>query len=257
MRPWLLFLPLALLGGCGPTQPATTSGDSTPASHLTMEQFEERCEKEYAVVYLVLPQTDKVKAADYPDKLGDEFTPFLDDAKNSRIHRTGTRQFMRIRAALVKDVGGFAARQTLGRVLAFDPSKRTVLVEYGAPPSARETWEDAAYLDRQVAARTARWDNPPPQGFPEGEVVYVQLRGDWSEKTVEVQNRLKALLDGPADKRVVWTLSGGPNDGGHYHTAMAPAKDLDALAKKIDFAQVILADPDQRALILGLPKGSK
>lgn len=252
MRPWfILLIPVPLLCGCGPSQPPSV-GPTAPK--LTLEQWEVRFKEDYAIVYVILPRTKESEKSEFTDDLWEEFKPFLDAQENTRLDRTGTRRFLRMRVAPVKDVVNFATRQTLGTVLAYDPDKRTLLLEYGAPASARDSWKDATYLDRQVMARSAHWNNLAPIGYKEEEIVYVRLHGDWAGKSGMAQEKLEALLDGPPEQRVVMSLSGSPSDGGNYSTTMAPVKDLDALAKKIDFAEVILHDSQNHALILGPPK---
>jgi hypothetical protein len=210
-------------------------------------------EVEFAVVYVISPQKEFM-TQDSRDILGAEFKPFLDEQKNSKINTSGGHGFLRLQVALVKDVEGFGTRQKLGRILAFDAPKRTLLLEYGAPPSPREEWKGAAFLDRQVTARSVRWGLFPPPGFPPEQVVYVRLRGGWSDENANATRaKLEALLDGPAEKRHIVAMQ---REQGDWATAMAPVNDLAKLVTRIDFAEVLLFDAENRALVLGpLQKG--
>ncbi len=60
-----------------------------------------------------------------------------------------------------------------------------------------------------------------------------------------------ALLDGPVDNRVGYGMQVTAKD--EMATVIAPVKDLEALAKKIDFAEVVFYDTENKVLILGPP----
>ena len=95
-------------------------------------------------------------------------------------------------------------------------------------------------------ARSAYWGLVAPPGYPAEEVVYVRFRGDWwknisATDLSAVQAKLRAILDGPADKRRATLFAGDPSYGDRS-AAIAPVKDLAAMVKKIDFAEVIFYD---------------
>lgn len=248
----LLILPVllvvALAAGCGPSQTATAP--STGGASLSLTEREALWDKEYAQVYVIYP-----KGAQPPsgDAQLERLKPLLDDAKNNRTAIHGQGYLRRITLAPVKDVEGLGQKFPLGRVVAYAPEKRALLVEYGKDPAARETWRDAAYLEHQVTAWQARGGLESAAAslgrqMPEAEVVCVEVRAaDGVRMPENLPARFQALLDGPEDKR---TVSPEQGDGRVRSFAAGPVKDLPALAKKVEFARVVLADPEVRVLVL-------
>jgi hypothetical protein len=209
-----------------------------------------RLDSEFAVVYLVLPNAGRESF----DKALAALLPLVDDQKNNRVDYRGGR-FRRLKLAPVKDVEAFGARQEVGRVLAYDPAKRALLIEVGAARGERSAWKGADYLARQVTAREARWDMETDaaavsQEHPVDQVVCVRVRGG-ADGPGDVRRMLCALLDGEAEARTVRGV--GLPDSRQRGLVIAPVKDLEALAKKIDFARVVFVDAEHRVLILEVP----
>lgn len=261
MRAWLLLLFAVLASGCRQEQPANPgTGDDAVKPIIapqpvvpptpTPEEVRKRLEAESADIYVILPQKKEFIANEFGETLQAELKPFLDEQNPSRIANTGTHWFVKVTTAPVKDVEAFGGKQTVGKVVAFDPAKRALLLEYGATKSPRGDWKGATELDRQVMARSACWGTPPPPRYPPEQVVYVRFRGDWSKQEFAAQVKLKDLLDGPAEKRHAWTVDRSSYFG-DWATAVAPVADLGALVKRIDFAEVVFFDAEHRALILG------
>ena len=123
-------------------------------------------------------------AATLGDKVEDELRTLLDEPKNTRLTLGGGGYLRRLVLAPVKDVEALGKKQKLGRVLAYDPEKRTLLIEKGSAPAPRAEWKDAAFLERQVTARKVRWGmegiaQQLSKEYPPEQVVFVHvLRGD-------------------------------------------------------------------------------
>jgi len=251
---FLLITAVALGSGCPRQQPTPPAAIPKP----TAEEVKERLAKEFAVVYLILPKTDAPKS----DNLLDELKPLLDEQANTRMETTGSGYLRQVNLAPVKDVEALGMKQKLGRVLAYDPAKRALLIEQGVAPGTRETWKDAAYLDRQVTARKARWGlegkvRTVSKEHPGDQVVCVRIRGDFLKDdkhfllgVADLRPKLAALLYGPADKRSVYGME---IRDGEMATVIAPVKDLEALTKKIDFADVLFYDTEHNVVILEVP----
>lgn len=267
----LLFLTASLANGCRQEPPRSAPSGSTAA-----EQIMKRVDMEFAAVYVILPKSGPRIVEFGYDKLQAALTPLLDDPRIQQVV-TGRSDISDGYLGLltigpVKDVETLGNKQTLGSVVAYDPAKRALLIEYGAARAARNAWKDAAYLDRQVTALKARsklelqtsfWSKGIPlwsKEHPAQQVVCVL----WPENQPPpwgVTNKLFALLDGPPEKRT------GPNwwqppvvragittwPDKEWMTWIAPVMDLEALTKKIDFAQVIFCDTQHNVLILGEP----
>ncbi len=174
----LLIVAAAVASGCLQPQSAPPSSSRKP----TAAEVEERWAKEFAIVYLILPRTDAPKT----DNLLDELKLLLDEQTNTRLEKTGSGYLRQVTVAPVKDVEALGVKQTLGRVLAYDPAKRARLIERGKTAAARDTWKDAAYLDRQVTAGKVRWGlelaaSAVSKDHPADEVVCVRIRGDFSK----------------------------------------------------------------------------
>ena len=265
MRTWLwLLLAAALAGGCRQEQPGNSGKGSEPVvqpepppqpsppkkPEPSADDIKKRIQSESVDVFLILPHKNEFAAIKVTDDVLAEVKHGLDELPPLKLETTGGGWFLQVTAAPVKDAEAFGGRQALGRVLAYDPEKRRLLIEYKAPPAPRESWKDAAFLDRQVMARSARWGALPPPGYPPEQVVYVRFRGDWSKDALSVAGKLKSLLEGPEEKRGVWGLDRDISTGA-WIAVIAPVTDLKALTKKIDFAEVIYYDTEHNALILG------
>ena len=269
----LLTLTGALAGGCSqkPSPPAAQP-DTKPKPDLT---------KEFARVYLILPRTVTDESASVAMlKLHPALEALLDEPeqRNKAIVVDGSGHFRHVQLAPVKDVEALGMKQTLGRVLAYDSVQRTLLIEIGAAPTARETWQDAAYLQRQARPREAKWGldkaiQKASQEHPIKQVVCVRIRGAVTD-TEGFRAKFLSLLDGPAEKRLVSEMkvraqdekmtaiapSGLPVVGERAKEltmVIAPVENLEALAKKTDFAQVRFLDTEHNVLILELPGKDK
>ncbi|MCE9563627.1 MAG: DUF3299 domain-containing protein [Planctomycetes bacterium] len=264
---WLWLLAATVAVGCAKSNPesSTDKGNEPvvqpepqpepkpPKKEPSADEIQQRIKNESIVVFLVLPNKPEFAVSNIVDKVASGIKRELDELPPLKLETTGGGWFLQVTTSPVKDVEAFGRKQTLGRILALDPEKRRVLIEYGAPPSPRESWQDATFLDKQVMVRSARWGTLPPPSFPAEQVVYVRFRGDWSSDAFVVQGKLKALLDGPVEKRHVWALDRDLSSG-TWGTAIAPVTDLAALAKKVDFAEVLHFDTEHNALILGHKK---
>jgi len=116
---------------------------------------------------------------------------------------------------LVKDVEAFGLKQKFGRVRAYDPEKRALIIEVGLPPTPRGEWKDAADFDRLLTAYTQRRfvsqvAEKIGKDHPAEQLAGLQFRGQLAKdlfrdfKQIAATNeRLKALLDGPVEKRAV------------------------------------------------------
>lgn len=221
----------------------------TPPIRLPPEDVARQTAAESLDMFLMLPQKEEFAALRITNAVLEATSQALDKRPPLKLETTGGDWFLQVTAAPVEDVEEFAQRQKLGRVLAIDPDKRRLLIEYAASAAPRDTWKDAAYLERQVTALSARWGQSPFKEHPEQQTVYVRLRGDWSQEAAVAQANLRAILEGPEEKRRVRALSANPLSG-DWSTTMAPVSDLEALVKKIDFADVVFYDTQNRALVL-------
>lgn len=265
---FFLILASALICGCfqKPAPPPALS-DAKPKPDLT---------KEFARIYLILPSTGTDNSASVAMlKLHPALTALLDESeqRNNVVVVDGSGYFRHVLLAPVKDVETLGMKQTLGRVLAYDPMQRTLLIEIGAAPMARETWRDAAYLLRQARPREAKWGldkdiQKASQEHPAKQVVCVRIRGAVKD-TEDLRAKFLSLLDGPAEKRLISEMkvraqdekmtaiapSGLPVVGERAKElamVIAPVENLEALAKKIDFAQVRFLDTEHNVIILEL-----
>jgi hypothetical protein len=215
------------------------------------KELKDRLDREFAILYLICPRGGK-QAPSY-DALRAQVEPLLDDPKNQSTTLTGGGALFTFQVAPVRDVEALAARMSLGRVLACDLGKRALLVEYGAKPSTKKEWGDAAFLDRQLMLRKVENGMYGYAGMlgkempPEHVVTLLILDVGKHSGVGDLLRSLRGLLDGPEAKRRLkgeLVLEGG---GG---SVIGPVHDLDALVGKINFAEVVAHDKHLRVLVL-------
>ncbi len=225
------------------------------AAEKQLKEIHRRHKEEYAIIHVAFPPGQEKKYND--PKLHEIFKPLLDDQHNSEITSFGG-PVLKVRISPVKDVEPMLKKMRFGKVLAFDPAKRTVLVEYGAPTPPEHRWADGVFLQRYLDTRDllafARVSNARlAKHFGPDQVVTIRVTGlaNGAEMST-VLKRLKKLLDEPVKPDVrFWTV----DVRGGYQTSLAPVKDVAAFVKRIDFGRVLHADPKLRVVFLDAKAG--
>jgi hypothetical protein len=233
---------------------------------ISQEEYDERIKKEFVVLYLILrgEKPDQGVQSKVVSKLFEDIRAALDvEPPGGRLEMRGDGPFRFIQPlGLVNDVEAFGTKQKFGRVLAYDPDKRALVIDVGTLPGTRAEWKDAADLNRLVTAHTVRMGlsrsvEELGKEHPADQLVYLQFRGELAkelftgfDKIGRTRERVKALLDGVEESRSVSRPSVDlyTEDVG---LVVSPVKDFGALVRKIDFAEVLFSDAETRVLILG------
>jgi len=235
---------------------------------VNQEEYDERIKTEFAVVYLIFrgeaSRPDQLERAEDVSKVMKAVPLCLDiQTPDGRLEMNGDGPFRVFwKLGLVKDVEAFGMKQSFGRVRAYDPKNRALVIEVGLPPVPRSEWKDAAELDRLVAAYTVRRSlSRVVEGMAkeqsDEQLAFLMFRREIAkdlfggfDKIPATKERLKALLDGPNEMRAVsqHALDFASEDIG---IVVYPIKEFGAFVRKIDFAEVLFSDAETRVIILG------
>jgi hypothetical protein len=165
-------------------------------------------------------------------------------------------------AAPVDDIPAFAARITFGAVLAVDPEKRAILLDYGKDPTSQSTWRDGAFLadkleqtaiDSRLDVLAREFANSLDylaKNHPLEEIAAIVIDAGAQDPETEFGPHLRKAANPDAPDSVAYT-------GWHWSTERATTvmwvgKDLEAFAGRLDFARVKCIDAKRRLLILGV-----
>jgi hypothetical protein len=265
-----LYLSLLALAGCGGRGCA---GNTNPAASALGEELgkalggaldaklKEIDSKKVTIHILNIGQDDlapvqsKLKALLPTDNNSVGYGPRFSDLFQ------GTHYMYDFTAAPVDDVKGFARNLTFGAILAIDPEKRELLVDFGKDPSSETAWGDGEAMSELLDAREIEGRMAAIESQHKGSI-------DQLAKSCPRENIATLVIDGsrdaapadlfePAIKRAFGPSPSAmpPNAGWSWTNDRAEiilevGPDLETAAKKIDFARVRHIDRARRIILV-------